>query len=507
MSSIPCWLARPVWLLIGVAGLPACKAELVPLDAPLGAELRIAGGLQLVASPADDAQLGETIRLIAGQHVKIATAPQAIDGLEATVSAFTSSLHIDTTTAEWLDSGQLRIVATVTAIDLPLTAVSAKQPTCGMTCKTTGATVTALAELTPAAGSVSAVLSQAPVVEFSNLTLQSPDGCLDTLGPGAHAAVETVLRNALAAPLAARFGTTLVQALQTVLPASLAVQGQIDLSGNPAQPQWLRLSSGFQSGGAPLVHRELGYAIAPLGVALTVDRAVCAADMPPPPVVDASPLQPADAPLSPAVIRRAMVVRADLLARLAWAWLRSGQWCRQGSGGLPVLEQSAWPSSVVPGLQPWLESAPTAAQFWPHGGIEVAVKDSAQGPVVAWTLADATLEIMGLVGGTEAVVLTVRGAFHGELRPQVTPAGKLALVQQSVTLESAVVASPLLAQETIPAGSHSLARLVDAALTGIFDPPVVLPLEGWLPPGTVVTGVRRGGSSLWFWLDGGLSSP
>jgi len=81
------------------------------------------------------------------------------------------------------------------------------------------------------------------------------------------------------------------------------------------------------------------------------------------------------------------------------------------------------------------------------------------------------------------------------------------LVQQGITLDSAVVASPLLGEETVTGSKQGLGRLIDAALTGIFDPPVVLPLDGWLPPGSVVTAVRRGGSSLWLWLDGGLSSP
>ncbi|MBI5608560.1 MAG: hypothetical protein HY902_06740 [Deltaproteobacteria bacterium] len=495
------WLA-----LLAAAGTPACKTALAPLDQPLPAATRVTGGLQMVAAAADSPQLGETIRLVAGQHVNIATAPQPIDGADATLSAFTTSLHVESAKAEWLDSGQLRVVAVVTPQDLPLTALAAKSPTCGMTCKTSGVTVTAVAQLSRSGATVAAVLSQAPTVEFKQLTLQAPDGCLEALGPAVPKAAETAVRAALAAPLAARFGTTLVQALQTIVPPGLAVQGQYDLATDPPTPQWLRLHSSFAPDGQPLIQRQLGFAAAPLDVALTVDRASCAADVPAPPIAEAE-LQPGEAPQTPTVIRRAMVVSAPMIARLAWAWLRSGQWCRAGGGGLPLLEQAAWPSSVVPELQPWLESSPTGAQFWPHSGIEVAVVDRAQGPVVAWTLDDATLEIRGHVAGTEAVVLTVRGTFHGELRPLVTPSGKLALVQQGVTLDSAVVASPLLGEETVTGSNQGLGRLIDAALTGIFDPPVVLPLDGWLPPGTVVTGVRRGGGSLWLWLDGGLSSP
>ncbi len=483
-----------------------CKSALTPLDKPLPAEARVAGGIQMVASTADSGQLGETIRLVAGQHVNVATAPQTIDGAEATLSAFTTSLYVESAKAEWLDSGQLRVIAKIAPIDLPLTAVAAKSSTCGINCKASGITVTALAQLSRTAGSVAAVLSQAPAVEFQQLTLQAPDGCLEALGAGVPKTAEAAVRTALAAPLAGRFGPTLVQALQTLVPPSSAVQGQLDLSGDPASPQILRIDSSFAPDGAPLIERELGFAAAPLDVAVTVERAGCAADVPPPPIAEAE-LQPGEAPQTPAVIRRAMVISAPMVARLAWAWLRSGEWCRAGGGGLPVLEQTAWPSSVVPELQPWLESAPTGAQFWPHSGIEVAVVDRAQGPVLAWTLEDATLEIRGRVAGTEAVVLTVRGTFHGELRPMVNPAGKLVLVQQGITLDSAVVASPLLGEETVTGSNQGLGRLIDAALTGIFDPPVVLPLDGWLPAGSVVTAVRRGGGSLWLWLDGGLSSP
>lgn len=492
--------------LLTALAAPACKSALAPLDQPLPAEARIAGGVQMVAATADSAQLGETIRLVAGQHVNVATAPQPIDGADATLSAFTTSLYVESAKAEWLDSGQLRVVAKIAPIDLPLTAVAAKSATCGMTCKASGITVKAMAQLSRTGGSVAAVLSQAPTVEFKQMALLAPDGCLEALGPEAPKAAEAAVRTALATPLAGRFGSTLVQALQTLVPPSLAVQGQLDLSSDPASPQILRLDSAFAPEGAPLIQRQLGFAAAPLDVALTVERAGCAADVAPPPITEAD-LQPGEAPQTPAVIRRAMVVSAPMVARLAWAWLRSGQWCRAGGGGLPLLEQPAWPSSVVPELQPWLESAPTGAQFWPHSGIGVAVVDNAQGPVVAWTLEDATLEIRGRVAGTEAVVLTVRGTFHGELRPVVNPAGKLVLIQQGVTLDSAVVASPLLGEETVTGSNQGLGRLIDAALTGIFDPPVVLPLDGWLPPGSVVTAVRRGGGSLWLWLDGGLSSP
>jgi hypothetical protein len=90
------------------------------------------------------------------------------------------------------------------------------------------------------------------------------------------------------------------------------------------------------------------------------------------------------------------------------------------------------------------------------------------------------------------------------LRPAVTSAGKVQLLFAHAAMDSAVVSSPLLGDAVAAGATERLAQLVGAAIQGISEPAAVLPLEGLLPSGTVVTSVSRAGDSLWLWLDGGL---
>jgi hypothetical protein len=203
-------------------------------------------------------------------------------------------------------------------------------------------------------------------------------------------------------------------------------------------------------------------------------------------------------------LRRGLNLDAALIAHLGWAWVRAGGWCRQAPLSTAAPISVEWLQEIAPDLAQWLDSAPTAVRLWPHASAEWSVVDWQENPALEWTFSDATLEIVAPVGGAEAVVLTLRGRLRGVLRPSVTSAGKVQLLFAHAAMDSAVVSSPLLGDAVTAGATERLAQLVSAAIQGISEPAAVLPLEGLLPSGTVVTAVSRAGDNLWLWLDGGL---
>lgn len=490
-------------------GLAACNGSIAPLEQPLAPGQFVANGARLVVAPGDLQQLADTVHWLAGHQVDVAVPPQPIAGTLLTRSAFVATIKLGSAKADWTDTGSLVVQIGIGKVGISVIAAESGAPGCAVAWKAKSGLMKAEVSLTKDQDGPKAVLVAPPSVAFDQGGLSAVDACAAALPKEAWNLIDAQVTEALRAGLAQRVGAAATQVLRTALPPTAEVSGQIAVGGHYAAAKTLRVDSRFSALQPKVVSRELGFGEAILDVGIAVDLDACAVDVAPPSAAASAKLQPAEAPPSKAVLRRAIALDGALLQRMAWAWVRSGDWCRESGHPLEGLSTAAWPAKLVAQLAPWVDGAPTRARLWPHASPAVGVTDSPSGPLLTWTLQDATLELVASLGGADAVVLAIRGQLHGQFKPIVTQGGRLALAAVSASSVAAVVSSPLFGEQGIAAvaSGSGLDELVSAAVRGIFEPAKVLPLEAMLPLGSVVTGVSRGGDGLWIWIDGGVSPP
>lgn len=494
--------------LVGLACAPGAPTVPLPLVAPVPATHAVAQGLRVLLVDADLPQLAETVRQQAGKTVDVAAAPWLLPGASGYLLGALGVVVVTAPgKAAWVTPGRLKLAFPTEKLTVALAVGPVGGAACALVWTAQAGDVAVQVEVTRTPqGAADTVLATEPAVAWQQAQLLDPDGCLT--GTSLQAAVADHVEDQLRAALVARFSGAARQALRTVFAPSLELQGRLSVPLRWGDVVETRLSLAWQpvTPNAPLLVGHDGVsARGSLALSLDVDRAACAVDVPPPKLV-ASPLPPLPPapPPGKAFLRRALVVDRAALAHFAWAAARAGGLCQESQGSsLEAWIESGWATAVLPGLADWVDGAPVAARFWPAASPEVRIVDSAEGPAVEWRIAKATLEIVGQVADTDLVLLSITGGFRAQLRPVLSPGAALGLKLVSTQRESTVAASPLYGDSLPPPLEPGIAKLVEAALRGIFEPTKVLPLGLLLPEGTVVTGVSHTSEALWLWLEGG----
>ncbi len=476
-----------------------------PLPEPLPEEAHQVNAVRVVVDHGDLPQLAETLRSLSGTSIELAAAPTPIAGGEFLLGAFSGTLPVAAITVAWAAPGELQVDATSGPFALALSVGRVGEPACALQSPVQSAVARVRVRVVrTSSGDTQALLAAVPELKVFPGKPPQPEPCLLPLPTGGAQQIEAAVHAAVQSAWLTRLSEAGLQILRAVAPAGLAVGGQWAPGVGPGIVQVQAIYPG-PPGATPAV---LGakYATFSLSLATVAVRDPCAPDVAGPPLAVVETLAPAPAPSTKAVVRRALVVHQTALVRLAWSAARAGAFCRSGAvapvTGLPL----QWATAVAPALAGWVDDAPAQARLLPYATPVVELVDTPAGPAIAWQLADATLELVGRVGGVPAVVFSIRGRVHGVLRPQVTGSGQLALHLESGGMDSAVVSSPI-AGGAVAAQANPLEALVRAALQGMFAPDPVLPLSLLLPAGSVATDVRRSGDALWVWLDGGVSKP
>lgn len=503
-----CWRWAAMAVVIGCVS--GCEQSWAPLQTPLPPDRMVARGLRLAMASADLSQAAETVRILAGKQIDFAAAPQTLPGKTLVLGGFASSLPLVAPQASWLDNGRLQWRVAVPPIDVALALGEPGQPACALHWQAAGAMVTLQAHVIAKTGAPDVALATAPQMDFEQPHLSDSEGCLEELPPEIASFVDSQVRYAVQSAVLPPLGGALVKALRTAIPPSLTTAVQMPLQAGTAahagtaESLTLRLQSSYLGGPTPQVERQGAFTVATLQAGMDVDRHACAVDVPPPQTPASVLLKPATVPASAPLLRRALVADAALLDHIGWAWARGGGFCRQGETIAATGLSSQWAAQLVPALAPWLDGGTPQFRLWPHASPQISLTEADGAPLLGWSLADATLEVIAQVGGVDAVVLSIRGRIHGQLRVHAAKGPALQFVHHRGGIDSAVVSSPLRADAAATPSAAALTQLVDAALQGMPGSAAVLPLTGLLPSGTVVTSVDRVGQDLWLWLDGGL---
>ncbi len=485
-----------------------CSGEWKPLATPIAPEHRIAAGVRVAISLDDTAHLEETIGVLVGQQLDLATAPTQVAATDYHMGAVAAQLPLAAVSVVWGEGGTATASADLAKSVIAVAIGRTGEPACALGWQIwSGSAQVVAAARAGQAGSVDIVLTQPPTTTVTFGPVIDADQCLALLPAGSKEFVDAQLRLAVQAAWAPRLSGATLKVLRTLVPTSLVAAGTTGtaLAGDPASA--VRASLGYgEVAGASLIKLNSKFAAAPLQVGIDADRHPCAVDQPAPSIIVAAQLPPTVSPQAKAVLRRALVVDLAVLQHAGWALARSGGWCRQSASPLGEAVPSGWAGATVTSLAKWADDAPPTVRMWPHAAPELELGDTATGPVVRWQFADATLEFIGVVGGVPAMVLAVRGKIRGTMRPTLAANNELLWVAESGSVDSAIVTSPL-AGGTVAANAEPLGTLVDAAVRGIFTPAPVLPLAALLPAGTVATSMTRAGDALWLWLDGGVTVP
>ncbi|MFZ4577243.1 MAG: hypothetical protein ACOYOB_02515 [Myxococcota bacterium] len=496
---------RAMWMAAALA-TASCSQPTQPLDQPLPPSHVTAGGVHLVVLDTDLPEVAETIRLSIGKSIEVASAPWPMDDSDGHVlGALSATVDLAPGKASWTANNRLQLTWPVPDLTLSLSVAAPGDIACALHFLVTGGQVRADLDVRRSAiGTVAGGLAEEPEFSWKEASLQGPDACLSGLEPAGVQALADHLAATLRGSVLPRVSAGANQAARTLFPSSLeqAVRW-------PTTTRWgdigeLRLSTTYlpwsPQDAALVAGHEAPRAYASLAVGVDVDRAGCVPDLPPPAIAP-TPLagQPPAPPQGSSFLRRALVIDRASLSRIAWALHRSGALCQDTTERVRDASPS-WAPTALPSLADWVEGAPLAARFWPGAAPIVSVASDSVGPVVDWRLTGATLELTGLVGGTELVVLSVSGEFRVRLRLTVVDGANLGLQVVSAKRDSSLVSSPLFGGN-LPASGPALDAVVDAAVAGIFSTLPVLPLGIALPSGTMATGTSRAGDSLWLWLD------
>lgn len=492
-------IARVAAAAAALLATVACE-NYKPLVAPLPAESFADRGLRIAVADSDLPQLASTVSALTGKAVELATAPTAILGGDHLLGALAAQLPTGDVSAAWMPNGHLLVTAKAGPAKLPLSVGRAGEPACALTWSIASAT----AQVEVAAGGQptgawQVALAAQPQLQIKQAALGESEGCLQPLPAGAEAFVADQVRQAVAAAWLFRLAGSAVQVVRSVWPAdaNAGVQAAV---GNQAAASF---QAQYVPAGAEWVAKSPLYAVADLRLGTAAGRDPCAPDEAMPPGEIAQPLSAAPVPAAKAVLRRALVLHRAAAARIFWAAARAGGFCR-ASQPLPLAGIAGdWAAAVAPGLAGWTDDSPPRARLWPHASPTIDLIDTSGGPALAWQLQDATIELLGRIGGSEAVVLAVRGRLRGVLRLAANGSGHLTVHFVDGALDSALVSSPI-AGGSVAANAKMLDKLVGVALAGMFGPDWVLPLAEALPAGTVVSDVTRSADALWIWMDGGL---
>ena len=502
-----------------LACLTACTGQPQPLQVPIAPDHALQSGLRIALADADLPALAQTAMLTLGKQPTVTldawtVAPLPLD---ATVATTQWPLAVENLTLHWVNAGEgagrLRATFHVPPVTGPVSLEVANQPSCPLTWSATSGEGTLDLAIGRATGGALTIDAVPPVgganpagVAWANPVAGDVSQCFGPLPPSTAALVAGYLSDSLGKALTGAVATALAAPLRTLWTPGLELSGQIavhEAHGTPIDARWQVVRAGDPAGG--VVSHVGEVAASQLLVALDADRHPCVADAPMPQTI-ASPLAQVQAPPGPAYIRRALVVDAALIQRLAWMAHRSGLLCATSPGDLGAALPPGWAADVVPELEAWIDGPPARARFWPGPPPQTRLVDTPAGPGVEWTASGATLEVTAEVAGTELVVLTMTGTFRAVLLPRLLSTHvvqfELATVERVTTQQQ----SPLVGDLNVPSEA-ALSTLATVALQGIFSNRAVLPLLGLtpapLPPGTVLTRIDHAGDALWLWLDGG----
>lgn len=495
--------------VVAACALNACGKTPAPLLSPLPATRQLPGAVHLVLLDADLPQLAETVRTLAGKSVDVAAGPWSVPNWPGHgVGALSGLLEIGAGQAAWTTTSRLRLDFALTKVVLPAALTAPGQAACGMTwVGTDGHVHLEVHVVRDAQGAVGVKLATDPAVTWQTQQLVDGEACLQQAPVGSGAAIVAHVADTVRAALAPRLAQAALHALAAVFPDRLEVAGRVGIATRWGKDVEMRFSARYDpiaGVGEAVASHEGARASAALTLGLDVDRAACAADVPPP-QQEPQPLPP-QSPAPPpgsAFLRRALVLDRAALGHIGWLIARTGSLCQDVVVGLPGLG-AGWASNVKPELAEWVEGPPVGARFWPAASAEVRAIDTADGPALEWRIAASRLEIVARVADTDMVVLSMTGGLRAIVRPVVTAGQGLSFHVLSTARESTIVTSPLLG-DAIADGEGGVGPLVDAALRGIFQATPVLPLGLMLPEGTVATGWSRAGDALWLWLEGGAA--
>jgi hypothetical protein len=494
-----------VWLLAALAAA-SCDQPTQPLEQPLPPSHVTAGGVHLVLLDADLPEVSETIRLSIGKTIEVASAPWPMNDSDGHVlGALSAAVELAPGKAAWTSTGRLQLTWPVSDLSLSLSVAAPGDIACALQFLVTGGQVRADLDVRRSAiGTVAGGLAEEPEFSWKEATLQGPDACMSGLEPSGVQMLADHVSATLRGSVLPRVSAGANLAARTLFPSTLERALRLPTTTRWGDVGELRLSTTYlpwsTEDAALIAGHEAPRAYASVAVGVDVDRAGCVPDLPPPAIAP-TPLagQPPAPPQGSSFLRRALVIDRASLSRIAWALHRSGALCQDTTERVRDASPS-WAPAALPSLADWVEGAPLAARFWPGAAPVVSLGSDSAGPVVDWRLTGATLELTGLVGGTELVVLSVSGEFRVRLRLTVVDGANLGLQVVSAKRDSSLVSSPLFGGN-LPASGPALDAVVDAAVAGIFSTLPVLPLGLGLPPGTMVTGTSRAGDSLWLWLD------
>lgn len=493
-------LQRHIAVWLAVVGM-GCTQQ--PLPGPLGADRVVQDGMRIWLADGDLPSLAATARALAGTEVALVTAPF---GVPATGGAQLGPLHaalrLESASAEWLSSAVLRFAFQVEAGTLPL---ALGYP---------GAAACALSFVWPATpllvdlrlglvqdGAPQATLASAPKWPTQLAELQDPQGCLEGLSQPSIDAIRSQVWQELQTATASRATVGAAGAAQALLDGPWPLAARFVVDNTPIDWQITPLARSAADGQTFLAGPE-DQRFGRIALGVDAPRHPCAPDVAPPQLEAVWPAYPAAPGGGVSVARRGLALHAAGLAHLGWAAVRAGLLCRTSTSWGEALGEG-WGTPIAPALQAWLDGPPRAARLWPGSSPAVEVVDGVDGPELSWRLDDATLEIVGTVGGEEAVVVVIRGRLR--LRTALLGTGNgLRMATKGVALEAATVSSPLFGDALPPNSPGDVRTLVEAAMTGIIGDLPVFPLEALAPAGTTLTGTARGGNALWLWLD---SSP
>lgn len=490
----------------------ACTGQPTPLTQPLAPQAILPSSLHVALLDADLPALAETVRLAAGKSLQIqAPAWQLPSAPTTTLAPFAWPLTVTQTTLAWQTPTRLRLRMQLAETTGDLSVDLQGQAACAVKWHAHGGLALLDVEIVrPAEGGIAIQpILPSDLKNPSDVTWQNPQlvdvGACLTIQP-AEVAV-TVAKHVqveLAAQLRQKLGDALIPQLQTIFFAGLEQSGRLPVAvGNP--PIEARFSVAYHPQDNLVVAHAGALGQAHLDVGLEVDRDPCAVDVPMP-QANSSPLAQPPPPPGQAFLRRALVLDAALVQRLAWMAARAGTLCRTAPANFGTALTPGWAADVLPQLDEWIEGAPASARFWPRSSPTTQLIDTPGGPGVEWTVEDAQLEIIARIADTELVVLTMTGSFRATLLPHLQGTSLLGFELATVERLSTHQSSPLLGDLAVPSEA-ALSALCESVLQGIFAGRAVLPLVGLspgpLPPGTVLTRVDHSGDALWLWLEGG----
>jgi hypothetical protein len=485
--------ALPRWTLAAVS--TGCVSPWQPLSAPLPASHTLAPAAQLVVLPDDLAGAAATVLALANTETTVGDAAWTwSDWPGHTVAPWQRSQPWTSASWSWVAPHRLRLTAALPAESIDLSLLADTGPGCSVVWQLPPSTASVDIELGTDPNSAVEVVAQTLTWSAAGAATVTPPTCFEGAPPAAASGLLAHLNGLRSQQTGDRLATAAAAVAHVQAAPFLHLVGQTLVPSRWGAPRTLRLELAHQQ--AHVWQLLAGVAYAPLRLALDVERAGCAPDVPPPAWSPSTPPPPPPPPPQPAFVRRGLAIDRATLAHLGWAATRAGLLCQETHEGLPGLH-GGWADAVVPGLSAWLDGPASGARLWPLASAELRVVDTAAGPGLEWRLDAARIEVTAQVGGSDWLALVVTGGVRAVVRPAISGAWQVVEVQALAPL----VHSPLLGGSPV-AGGSALDAVVAAAVKGIFAEAPGFSWTSLLPVGASVTGLARSGDALWLWLDG-----